>query len=184
MHTLRNQFLIAMPQLAGSLFARSLIFICEHNEQGAMGLVINRPLEMSLGQILDQLQIDDCAGVTREVPVYSGGPVQTEQGFILHRGGPRYISSLRVSDEIFLSTSRDVLEAIGHSVGPVDYLVALGYAGWSGGQLEQELADNAWLTVPAEADVIFDIEPSRRAFAAAATLGINLNLISAQPGHG
>ncbi len=183
MQTLRNQFLIAMPQLEGSLFAQSLIFLCEHSAQGAMGLIVNRPLPMQLGEILDQLQIDSHAGPAREAPLYFGGPVQSEQGFILHRGPARYLSSLQVNDEVVLCTSRDALEAIGANDGPADYLVALGYAGWSEGQLEQELADNAWLTVPATTDLLFTAEPSRRAAAAAATLGINLSLLHAQPGH-
>ncbi|MCP5163245.1 MAG: YqgE/AlgH family protein [Hahellaceae bacterium] len=179
MQTFRNQFLIAMPQMQDPNFAGTLTYICEHSEKGAMGIVINRPLEMSLGEILSQL---DLGGDELDIPVYSGGPVQLDRGFVLHNGA-EWTSSLTIADGILLTTSKDILAAIASENGPEDYLVALGYAGWGEGQLEQEIADNAWLVCPASTDVLFHMPFHKRFNAALASMGIDLAQLSGQVGH-
>lgn len=180
---LRNHFLLAMPGLADSLFAQSITYICEHGEAGAMGIVINQPLDLSMEEIFDHLQIETASDFS-EQPVMAGGPVQIDHGFVLHRRcNRRWDASLQVTPEITLTSSRDILRAIAEGTGPADHLVALGYAGWSAGQLEEELGRNSWLTVPANSDIIFTIPWERRLAAAAAQLGIDMNLISTQVGH-
>ena len=180
---LRDHFLLAMPGLDAGIFAGSITYICEHGEAGAMGLVINQPLDLILFEILDHLDIDiDPAIGDREV--LAGGPVQIDHGFILHRPGQeRWDSSLRVTDAIHLTTSQDILKAMALGDGPDDFLVALGYAGWSAGQLEEEIAGNSWLTVPADRHIIFDTPMEQRVATAAAGLGVDMNLIATQAGH-
>lgn len=180
---LRNHFLLAMPSLEEGIFSQSITYICEHGESGAMGVVINQPLDLSLGEIFEHLDIE--AGPEfNDQAVLAGGPVQIDHGFVLHRGNREdWEASLSVTDEISLTTSRDILRAIAVGKGPDDYLIALGYAGWSAGQLEQELADNSWLTLPANSDIIFATPHERRLSAAAAQLGVDMNLISGQAGH-
>lgn len=181
--SLRDHFLIAMPTLSEGIFAHSLTYICEHSETGAMGIVVNRPLKLRLLEILEHLEIDGIR-VHREDPVMAGGPVQTDRGFVLHRASERHWeSTLRISDEIALTTSRDILAAIAHNEGPDDNLVALGYAGWSAGQLEEEIAANAWLTLPADTAIIFNTPIAQRVDAAAAQLGIDMALMAPGAGH-
>jgi putative transcriptional regulator len=180
---LRNHFLLAMPSLSEGIFSHSITYICEHGESGAMGIVINQPLELSVAEIFEHLQID-CEERFEREPVMAGGPVQIDHGFVLHRGSTRsWEANLKVTEQITLTTSRDILRAIAAGEGPEDHLIALGYAGWSAGQLEQELADNAWLTLPADEEIIFSTPYQQRLNAAAAVLGIDMNLISAQAGH-
>lgn len=180
---LRNHFLLAMPTLTEGIFSQSITYICEHGESGAMGIVINQPLDLSVAEIFDHLQIESDDDFT-EMPVLAGGPVQIDHGFVLHRDpGTPWEASLKVTEEISLTTSRDILRAIASGDGPREYLIALGYAGWSAGQLEQELADNSWLTLPASSEIIFATPHQRRLAAAAAQLGIDMNLISNQAGH-
>ena len=180
---LRNHFLLAMPSLNEGIFSHSITYICEHGESGAMGIVINQPLELTVAEIFDHLQIKTRKDFSAE-PVMAGGPVQIDHGFVLHRGSDcEWEASIKVTDEITLTTSRDVLRAIADGSGPEDNLIALGYAGWSAGQLEQELASNSWLTLPAESDIIFTTPCDSRLTAAAALLGIDMNLISGQAGH-
>ncbi len=181
--SLRNHFLLAMPSLSEGIFCHSITYICEHGESGAMGIVINQPLDLSVEEIFDHLQIDSLRDFSGE-SVLAGGPVQIDHGFVLHRGSPaHWEASLKVTDEITLTTSRDILRAIAHGTGPEEHLIALGYAGWSAGQLEQELAENAWLSLPADSDIIFRTPAERRLSAAAEQLGIDINLISAKAGH-
>ncbi|EED31902.1 hypothetical protein NOR53_3359 [gamma proteobacterium NOR5-3] len=180
---LRDHFLLAMPGLDAGLFSGSITYLCEHGEAGAMGLVINQPLDLSLGEIFDHLDIAADAHF-RDQPVLAGGPVQIDHGFVLHpSGGKRWDSSLRVTDEVQLTTSRDVLKAIACGEGPRDFVVTLGYAGWSAGQLEEEIANNSWLTLPADKRIIFHTAIEDRVAAAASALGIDMNLMSAQAGH-
>ncbi|MCB1676876.1 MAG: YqgE/AlgH family protein [Halioglobus sp.] len=180
---LRDHFLLAMPALSQGLFSHSITYICEHGESGAMGIIINQPLDLSVEEIFEHLQIET-AGDFSHVPVLAGGPVQIDHGFVLHRNGStHWEASLKVTPEITLTTSRDILRAIAGGSGPPDHLIALGYAGWSAGQLEQELADNSWLSMPADSDIIFATPAERRLGAAAATLGIDMNLISGSAGH-
>ncbi|AMO74054.1 MULTISPECIES: YqgE/AlgH family protein [Pseudomonas] len=180
---LKHHFLIAMPHMADPNFAQTLTYLVEHNEQGAMGLVINRPSGLNLSDVLEQLRPEPlpparCQGIT----VYSGGPVQTDRGFVLHPAGQLFQATLELG-ELNLSTSQDVLFSIADGSGPAQSVIALGYAGWEAGQLEAELADNAWLTCPADLEVLFDVPAEQRLAAAAQRLGINLSLLTAQAGH-
>ena len=180
---LRDHFLLAMPALSEGIFSHSITYICEHGESGAMGIVINQPLDLSLGEIFEHLQIPSRNDFSEE-PVMAGGPVQIDHGFVLHRNcEATWEASLKVTPEITLTTSRDILRAIATDDGPRDHLIALGYAGWSAGQLEQELAENSWLTLPADSDIIFATPYHLRLGSAAAALGIDMNLISGEAGH-
>lgn len=180
---LRDHFLLAMPNLSEGIFSQSITYICEHGESGAMGIVINQPLELSVAEIFEHLQITSRQDFS-EMPVLAGGPVQIDHGFVLHRNCPKtWEASLKVTPGITLTTSQDILRAIAQDSGPQEHLIALGYAGWSAGQLEQELAENSWLTLPADDDIIFSTPVDQRLGAAAALLGIDMNLISAEAGH-
>ena len=180
---LRDHFLLAMPCLSEGIFSHSITYICEHGESGAMGIIINQPLDLSLEEIFEHLQISARHDFT-DSPVMAGGPVQIDHGFVLHRNCDKtWEASLKVTTEITLTTSRDILRAIANEEGPSDHLIALGYAGWAAGQLEQELAENSWLTLPANSDIIFSTPADQRMGAAAASLGIDMNLISAAAGH-
>jgi|TARA_R110002072_G_scaffold99563_12_gene219001 putative transcriptional regulator len=180
---LRNHFLLAMPSLSEGIFSQSLTYICEHGESGAMGIIINQVLDLTVGEIFEHLQIDANRDFSKE-PVLAGGPVHIDHGFVLHRNcTKKWEASLKVTPEITLTTSRDILRAIAEDEGPSEHLIALGYAGWAAGQLEQELAENSWLTIPSNSEVIFSTAAHQRLGAAAALLGIDMNQISAQAGH-
>ena len=179
---LRGQFLIAMPTLRDPIFAHAITFICEHSKEGALGIVINHPLELKLGEIFKQLDLDE-HGPNANMQVVSGGPVQMDRGFVLHPHGQKWESTVEVSDDISLTASRDVIVALAKNNGPKKALVALGYAGWGAGQLEDEIAANSWLTVPADSEIIFDTPSEQRWAAASKHLGIDLNLIHGTAGH-
>jgi putative transcriptional regulator len=181
--SLTNHFLIAMPGLRDPNFSRTVTYICEHTDQGAMGIVINRPMDIRLGEVLSQLDIDTDDPRVSGATVYLGGPVQPDRGFVLHTTGTRFESTLSITPAISITTSRDVLEAIATGQGPRRSLIALGYAGWAGGQLEDELSANSWLSGPADSDIIFRLPHASRWLAAAQLLGIDLNLLSAEAGH-
>ena len=181
---LKNHFLIAMPGLVDPSFAETLTLICDHNKDGALGIIVNRPTELSMGEIFRQVGIRD----HDQTPVsghsvYSGGPVSQERGFVLNSGERAWESSLCVGHGIQLVTSSDILIAIAESRGPAHSLVALGYAGWGAGQLESELSRNTWLTCKATPDIVFSTPYHLRLNAAADSLGVDLNLISDQVGH-
>ncbi len=180
---LTNRFLIAMPQLADPNFSHSVAYIFSHNADGAMGIVINKPLELELGEILSQMELGPCTEELGRQSIYHGGPVHVDRGFVLHRPGALWQSSIQVCEDIEVTTSRDILEAIADGEGPEQTLVALGYAGWGAGQLEQELKENAWLSSPASTDIIFNIPDQHRWAAAAALLGIRLENLSTDIGH-
>jgi putative transcriptional regulator len=180
---LTSHFLIAMPNMVDPNFAKSVTFICEHNEQGALGLVVNRPTDMNLRSLFEQIKIPLPDQIIGDLPVYHGGPVQVDRGFVLHRPIGGWQSTLTVSDDLGLTTSRDVLQAIGEGNGPRQVLVTLGYAGWAAGQIEHELSQNAWLTVAANPDVMFELAPDKRFTAAIALLGIDLASLSDEAGH-
>jgi putative transcriptional regulator len=183
-HTsLTNHFLIAMPGLQDPNFEKSVTYICEHTEDGAMGIVINQPLNIPVREILDQLDIADIAPEVSDAPIYLGGPVNGERGFVLHESSTEWDSTLSVDNGISVTTSRDILESIASGKGPKKTLIALGYAGWASGQLEEELADNAWLAVPADKAIIFDLPAEDRWDAAAADLGVDLSLLTSDTGH-
>ena len=180
---LTDQFLIAMPALADPNFFQTVIYIGEHNANGALGLVINRTLNLSLEQLLDHLNITTDRFDLTKTPVYSGGPVQPDQGFVLHSPVGHWGATLRVTEQIGITTSRDILQAVADGQGPTHLLVALGYAGWGPGQLERELVENAWLSSPADFRTLFRTPSEQRWLAAAALLGIDLNLLSTDAGH-
>ncbi|HYA19601.1 MAG TPA: YqgE/AlgH family protein [Burkholderiales bacterium] len=180
---LTNHFLIAMPNMADPYFAKSLTYICEHNEQGALGVVINRPIDMTLQALFEQISIPLGEPRLRGIAVHFGGPVQIDRGFVLHRPLGDWQSTLAVNQELGLTTSKDILQAVGRGDGPRQILVTLGYAGWAPGQLENELAQNAWLSVPAKSNVIFDLPPEDRLSAAMDLLGVNFATLSEDAGH-
>jgi putative transcriptional regulator len=181
---LNNQFIIAMPSLADPNFFHTVTYLCQHNQEGALGIVINRLAEMKLGDIFKQMNIRATSLCAAETPVYSGGPVQQERGFVLHTTGGGWDASMVISDSISLTTSRDVIEAIAVGKGPEQYMVALGYAGWGEGQLEQEILANAWLNTPYSQHVLFDEPINMRWRAAAEQIGIDINQLTTQAGHG
>lgn len=180
---LTNHFLIAMPAMADPNFARSLTYIAEHNEQGALGIIVNRPLDMTLASLFERIDLPLHSEDVARLPVYFGGPVQTDRGFVLHRPVGDWHSTLEVDEHIGLTSSRDILQTLGERGEPQEVLVSLGYAGWSPGQLEQELAANAWLTVPADLSIIFDLPPEERFAAALQALGVDFANLSEVAGH-
>jgi putative transcriptional regulator len=182
---LRNHFLIAMPNMDDPYFANSLTYICEHNEQGALGVVVNRPTEMTVGALFEQVEIPLANNELSRRPVYFGGPVQVDRGFVLHRPIGGWQSTLIVDSEIGLTTSRDILEAMSQGNGPdcAGMLVSLGYSGWAPGQIEQEIGQNAWLTVAANTSIIFDLPPEQRLGSAMKLLGIDPASLSKEAGH-
>jgi len=180
---LTNHFLIAMPGLKDPNFSRTVTYVCEHSEHGAMGIVINRPMDIRLGDVLEQLDIESDSAEVAGMPVYLGGPVQTDRGFVIHSGPSSFDSTLSVTPDIRVTTSKDVLEAIARGEGPEHRFIALGYAGWGEGQLEEEMSANAWLNGPADADILFRLPSAQRWEAAAQLLGIDLNLLSGEAGH-
>lgn len=177
---LRHHFLVASPWLADPRFHGGVIYLCEHSEEGALGLMINQPLDIHLGEILEQL---DMHGGELDLPVFTGGPVQPERGFVLHSPGQHWQSTALVTDDVLLTTSRDILESIGRDEGPSEFLVALGYSGWGEGQLEEELGSNAWLTCPASTDILFRTPVSQRYEAVLRLIGVDLNQLSDSVGH-
>lgn len=180
---LKNHLLIAMPHMADSNFAQTLIYLVEHGEDGAMGIIINKPSALNLEDVLEQLRPDEEPPLSsRSTAIYNGGPVQVERGFVLHPSGPQFQATLELG-ELALSTSQNILFSIADGHGPEQHLIALGYAGWEAGQLEVELAENAWLTCEADPSILFDVPSELRLKAAAAQLGINLSLLTSQSGH-
>ncbi|MBD3609977.1 MAG: YqgE/AlgH family protein [Gammaproteobacteria bacterium] len=181
---LSNHFLIAMPALADPDFFHSVTYLCEHNEEGAMGIVVNRPHEFQLGELFRQLEITPEDPALTKLTVYHGGPVQPESGFVLHElTDDQWEATMSTSDGLGLTASKDIIEAIAHGKGPKNYLIALGYAGWGAGQLEEEIKQNTWLSGPATDNVIFDTPISQRWEAAASLIGVDLSLISNEAGH-
>lgn len=180
---LTSHFLIAMPALADPNFQHTVTFICAHNEEGAMGIVINRQLDVMLGEVLSQMNLKPVNEVIDTMAVYQGGPVQTDRGFILHTPDQEWDSSIRINDGISVTTSRDILEAMAHGEGPQSSLVALGYAGWAAGQLEKEIAENAWLSGPADTGIIFATPCEQRWQSAARQLGVDIQMLSSDIGH-
>ena len=179
---LRGHFLIATPVIGSGFFNRSLTYICDHTDQGAMGIVVNQCLEIGLVDMLTHLDIEATSACPDSL-ILAGGPVATDHGFVLHRGEPSWEGSQSINDEVSLTGSRDVLCAIAAGEGPQEYLVALGYAGWAPGQLEAEMAENSWLTVKADLKVLFEISADHRLGAAGRQLGIDIDLLSAEAGH-
>jgi putative transcriptional regulator len=180
---LTNQLLIAMPGMPDPNFSSTVTLICEHNEDGALGIVINRPLGLQLGGLYKQLAVTGTDPAAARRPVLLGGPVGPEKGFVLHNSGHAYEHSIRISDDIQLTFSRDVLDAMAAGSGPEKSLVALGYAGWQPGQLEDEMRANSWLNVPASPNIVFDTPFEQRWAAAAEILGIDISRMAPDAGH-
>lgn len=181
--SLADHLLVALPSLTDSAFARSVALICQHDSNGAMGVVVNQPSEFTLGEVLAQMNIITDNGELRERMVLNGGPVHPERGFVIHDDARPWDSSLFVGQGLYLTTSRDILEAMARGEGPANALVTLGCAGWSAGQLESELADNSWLTVEADRAIVFDTPLDQRWQGAAARIGVDLFLLTDYSGH-
>jgi len=188
---LTNQFLIAMPGMGDGTFAGTVVYMCEHTDKGALGLVINKPIDITLKSLFEKVELSLDRDDLAEVPVYFGGPVQTERGFVLHEPTPAgsgegsgpYNSSLKIEGGLEMTTSKDVLEAISSGAGPKKVLVTLGYSGWGAGQLEEEMSRNGWINVDAEPGIIFDTPVSQRYGKALSLLGIDASMLSSDAGH-
>ena len=181
--TFANQLLIAMPGMQDPNFETTVTLVCEHTAEGALGIVINRPLELKLSEVLSQLSLEAADEALGESPVLGGGPVGHERGFVLHGGRAEWEATLEVSQGIRVTFSRDILAAMAQGSGPENAVVALGYAGWDAGQLEAEMMANAWLTVTATPDIVFDVPYERRWRAAAERLGIDMTRLASDAGH-
>jgi putative transcriptional regulator len=180
---LSHHFLIAMPAMTDPYFARSLTYVCEHSAQGAMGIVVNRPISLTLSELFAQINMELKPAELEDMLVHFGGPVQTDRGFVLHEPNGEWQSTLHINNKVELTTSKDILQAIGEGHGPRNLLMTLGYAGWAQGQLEQELSQNAWLSVPADERIMFDLPAEERLPAAMALLGIDFASLSEEAGH-
>ena len=180
---LEGQLLLAMPALADPNFYRSVVLICEHGEEGALGLIVNRPMQLELGEVLSQLDLPSVREDINRRPVYSGGPVETQRGFVIHDDVEVFADSLNLGKTLAVSSSSEILSAISESRGPDHFMVVLGYAGWGPGQLENELRDNAWLSVPASPQLIFDVPVNERWRKAAIQLGIDPLQLSSESGQ-
>lgn len=180
----KNHFLVAMPGLEDPGFEQTVTYICEHHKGGAMGIVINQPITITVGELFGQLKLDISQLPLGEQPLHYGGPVQKERGFVLHSNSDKkWESTLPVSDEIHITGSSDIFTDMADDNGPEHALIALGYAGWDANQLENEIADNRWLIVPGDAEILFETAHQDRWLASARKLGIDLNLMASQPGN-
>ena len=183
MDSLENQLLIAMPSLGDSYFSKTVTYICEHNEEGAMGLIINIPVNITLNELLSQLDNEMENSPKLEQLVLSGGPVSQQRGFVLHSPQDGWSSSLALSKEVMITTSKDILLALGTEDAPEKFVVTLGYAGWGPGQLEQEILENSWLTTPADSDILFNTPIEQRWKKSAEKIGVNVAHLSSEIGH-
>lgn len=182
-NSLANQILIAMPSLNNSNLEKAVIYLCEHHEQGSVGLIINRPMEHHLSIVFDQLDIEPIRVEQSSLPLMFGGPSQPERGFVIHKQPGNWRSSLLLQDEVTVTTSNDIIRAIAEDKGPEDVLVALGYVNWGENQLEKELIDNLWLVCPYRSDILYEIPFDQRWEYATSTLGVNMNQLSSSVGH-
>lgn len=180
---LANQLLIASPALDDPNFARAVTLVCQHDGDGAMGVVVNRRSEYTLGEVLEQMHLKTGDPELREQIVLSGGPVHPERGFVLHDDAREWESTLRVADGLYLTTSRDILEAMAAGIGPEHAIVTLGCAGWGAGQLEFELGENTWLTAPSDAHLLFDLPLEQRWQAAGGLIGVDMTRLTDYSGH-
>ena len=181
--SLQDNFLIAMPNLIDPSFHQSVTLICEHNERGALGIVINQPLEMKFSDILDHLAITYDDDRVPDIPILYGGPVQPDRGFVIHSEAGGWKSSLRLNPSLYITTSLDILEALAKGDRDEKVFVVLGYAGWDAGQLESEILQNSWLNSPTDTTVVFDVPIEQRWHAAAKLLGVDINQLSGDVGH-
>jgi putative transcriptional regulator len=183
MRSLKAHFLIAMPAMGDPNFNETVTYLCKHDEEGALGIVINRPTDMLLDEVFRQLALEPSDGRLAELPVLAGGPLRRDRGFVLHRSDDEYDSTLDTGAGIRVTVSQDILAALANGTGPDPVLVALGYAGWDSGQLEAELAANAWLSVPADESVLFETPFEQRWAAAAGLLGVDIHQLASYAGH-
>lgn len=183
MRSLEGHFLIAMPGMGDPNFSGTVAFVCKHNEEGALGIVVNRPSDMHLGDVFSQLSLEASSEDLADQPVMNGGPVQPDRGFVLHQSDQAFDSTVDPDADVKVTVSQDILRTMAHGEGPAPALVALGYAGWSSGQLESELAANAWLSTPADPSVIFSTPIEQRWAAAAALLGVDIRQVTNYAGH-
>ena len=183
LNSLKNHFLVAMPGLSDSNFAQSVVYICGHSSDGAMGLIINQQLDIPAKAIFDQLQLDYDNQFAGNL-IFDGGPVQRDRGFILHRTcDKKWESTLSIGEDISLTASKDILGDIAVGIGPEDSMITLGYSSWGAGQLEEELKQNSWLPIPADSAIIFDTDCAHRAEAAASSIGLDLNMLALDAGN-
>lgn len=183
---LTDHFLIAMPAMDDPYFSKSLIYVAEHNDRGALGIIVNRPIDMNLATLFEKIDVPfepDESGDLANLPVFFGGPVQTDRGFVLHRPIGAWQSTLAVNQDVGLTSSRDVLQAVAREGQPRKMMVTLGYSGWGAGQLEYELAQNAWLTVPADPHILFDLPFEERLPSAMEILGVDFANLAEKAGH-
>jgi putative transcriptional regulator len=180
---LTGHFLIAMPSLDDGFFNQAVTYICEHDDSGSFGIIINQQTDLTLKQIIKEMNIEDGDEYNKDQSVFIGGPVDQGRGFILHRPTGNWQSSLKVNENVALTTSKDILQAIAKNKGPEDCIVALGYAGWAAGQLDNEIASNTWLSCPADEQIIFKTPAEERWKAAANLIGVDLSLLSNDAGH-
>ncbi len=183
MNSLAHHLLIAMPSLHDDHFEKSVIYVCEHHDQGSVGLMVNRPMEFPLGFIFEQLNIEPIYVEQNRLPLLFGGPVQPERGFVIHKQSGGWRSSLMLQDEVTVTTSNDIIRAIAQDSGPKDVLVTLGYAGWNEHQLEQEVMDNMWLVCPFKEEILYEVPFELRWEYAGSILGINMNQLVSRAGH-
>jgi len=184
MQSLENHFLIAMPSMQDPFFKRAVTYICEHNEDGAMGLVINQPIDVTVGELLDKIEIDnDKTQQAAQVSVFAGGPVKTDRGFVLHSPQPGYSARQKLSSDIMITTSKDVLANLTTAHAPEQFIITLGYSGWEQGQLEKELLDNSWLIIKADPKIIFDTPVEKRWEKAVSMLGFDVSQLCSEAGH-
>lgn len=182
--SLKNHFLIAMPQLSDPHFSHTVTYIVDHTPEGAMGFIVNRPAKLSITDLLKQHKIEPLPIFDRNIPIYAGGPLNTDRGFILHSNdNTSWAATIKITPDYSITTSRDILESIAMGIGPNQYFFALGHAGWTEGQLEQEIANNTWLTAPADEDIIFNVRPELRWQAAALQMGVDIHLMTQHAGH-
>ncbi len=181
--SLANQLLIAMPSLRDPNFERSVIYICEHHDQGSVGLIINRPMQFFLSLVFEQLDIEPIRVEQNGLPLMFGGPVQPERGFVIHKQSGGWQSSLLLQEDVTITTSNDIIRAIAKDNGPRDVLVTLGYSSWTGDQLEREVMNNSWLVCPYKTEILYEVPFEQRWLYAGSTIGVNMNHLSASVGH-
>lgn len=181
--SLRNHFLIAMPAMADPRFAQTVTLVCEHTDEGAMGLVVNQPMELSMKDMLEHVQFTTQVHELSMQPVMLGGPVDTERGFVLHGEPAGWENSMQVSDGLFVTSSRDIIHAVADADGPPQLMMLLGYAGWNAGQLDEEMKQNTWLSTPADRRILFETPIEQRWSRAAGLIGVDLSTMTAQAGH-
>ncbi len=181
--SLANSLLIAMPSLKDPTFEKSVIYVCEHQAQGTVGLIINRPMQFPLGLVFDQLNIEPIHVESNRLPLLFGGPLQPERGFVIHRPFGGWRSSLALHEDVTVTTSNDIIRAIADETGPKDVLVTLGYVGWGADQLDQELLDNVWLVCPYKAELLYEVPFEERWEYAGLTIGVKMNQLISGTGH-